>query len=154
MHGAADSTSKLGNIFGRTIGQRVFGFGPHKLIGIELWGIGWKSMHQEPLVLANELLDDEAPVDGATIPEQHNRSAQVAQQVTQEADDLHSRSIGAMETEVKSKPLARWGDGDCGDGRNPLRGVGVSEDGGWGDWRPRLAQDRREEEPAFGEDYA
>jgi hypothetical protein len=57
MHGAAESTSKLDNIFGRTIGQRVFGFGPNKLIGIELWGIGWKSMHQEPLMLANELLD-------------------------------------------------------------------------------------------------
>ena len=46
MHGAAESTCKLDNIFGRTIGQRVFGFGPNKLIGIELWGIGWKSMHQ------------------------------------------------------------------------------------------------------------
>jgi hypothetical protein len=153
MHGAAESTSEFDNIFGRTIGERVFGFGPHKLIGIELWGIGWKSMHQEPLVLANELLDDEAPVDGATIPEQHNRSAQVAQQVTQEADDLHSRNIGAMETEVKSKPLARWRDGDCGDGRNPLPSVAVSEDRGMADRRPSLAHVRDEEESAFVEEY-
>ena len=91
MDGAAESTSKLDNIFWRTIGQRIFGFGPHKLIGIELWGIGRKSMHMEPLMLANELLDDDAPVDGAAIPEEHNRSAQVAQKVTQEADDLHPR---------------------------------------------------------------
>jgi len=81
MDSAAEPTSKLNEVLWCTIGQRVFGFGPHKLIGIELWGIGWKSMHQEPLVLTNEFLDDEAPVDGAAIPEQHNRSAQVPEEV-------------------------------------------------------------------------
>jgi len=153
MHGAAESTSKLDNIFRRTIGQRVFGFGPHKLIGIDLWGIGWKSVYMEPLVLANELFDDEAPVDRAAIPEQHNRSAQVAQKVVQEADDLHPRNVGAMETEVKSKPLAQWGDRDCGDGRNPLPRVAVSDNRGMADRRPGLAHVRDEEESAFVEEY-
>jgi hypothetical protein len=153
MHGATESASKLGNIFGRTIGQRALGFGPYKLIGIDLWGIGWKSMHMEPLVLANELLDDEAPVNGAAIPEQHNRSAQVAQKVTQEADDLHPGNIGAVETEIKSKPLARWGDGDSGDGRNPLPRIAVPEDRGMTDRSPGLAHIRDEEESAFVEEY-
>jgi len=153
MDSAAEPRSKLNDVLWCTIGQRVFGFGPHKLIGIEFWGIGRKSMHMEPLVLANELLDDEAPVDGAAIPEQHNRSAQVAQKVTQEADDLHPRNIGAVETEVKSKPVAQWGDGDGGDGRNPLPAVAVSEDGGMADRRPGLAHVRDEEESAFVEEY-
>ena len=73
MDSAAEPTSKLNHVLGRTIGQRALGFGPHKLIGIELWGIGWKSMHVEPLVLTNELRHDDAPVDGAAIPEQHHR---------------------------------------------------------------------------------
>ena len=90
MDSAAESTCKLNHVLWRTIGQRVFGFGPHKLIRIEFWGIGWKSMYMEPLVLAKELLDDDAPVDGAAIPEQHNRSAQVPVEVTQESDDLHA----------------------------------------------------------------
>ena len=153
MDSAAEPTSKLDDVLWCTIGQRALGFGPHKLIGIELWGIGWKSMHMEPLVLANELLNDEAPVDGAAIPEQHNRSAQVPEEVTQEADDLHPRNIGAMETEVKSKPLARWGDGDGGDGRNPLPRVAVSKDRGMADRRPGLAHVRDEEESAFVEEY-
>jgi len=153
MHGAAKSTSKLDNIFRRTIGQRVFGFGPHKLIGIDLWGIGWKSMHMEPLVLANELFNDKAPVDRAAIPEQHNRSAQVAQKMVQEADDLHPRNVGAMETEVKSKPLVQWRDGDCRDGRNPLPRVAVSEDRGMADRRPGLAHVRDKKESAFVEEY-
>ena len=153
MHGAAQSPSKLDNIFGRTVGQRALGFGPHKLIGIKLWGIGWKSMHMEPLVLANELLDDDTPVDGAAIPEQYHRSAQVSQKVTQEADDLHPRNIGAVETEVKSEALARWGDTDCGDGRNPLPRVAVSEDRGTADRCPSLAHVRDEEESAFIKEY-
>ena len=153
MHGAAESSSKLDNIFGRTVGQRALSFGPHKLIGIKLWGIGWKSIHIEPLVLANELLDDEAPVDGAAIPEQHHRSAQVPEEVTQEADDLHPRDVGDMEAKVKSKPLARWGDGDGGNGRNPLPRVAVFEDGGMADRCPSLAHVRDEEESAFVEEY-
>lgn len=153
MDSTAEPTSKLDDVLWCTIGQRALGFGPHKLIGIELWGIGWKSMHMEPFVLANELFDDDAPVDGAAIPEQHHRSAQVPEEVTQEADDLHSRNIGAMETEVKSKPLARWGDSDCGDGRNPLPRVAVSEDRGMADRRPGLAHVRNEKESAFVEEH-
>lgn len=110
-------------------------------------------MHLEPLVLANELLNDEASVDRAAIPEQHNRSTQVAQKVTQEADDLHPRNVGAVETKVKSKPLARWGDSDCGDGRNPLPAVAVSKDRGMTDRRPGLAHVRDQEESAFVEEY-
>ena len=153
MDSAAEPTSKLNHVLGRTIGQRALGFGPHKLIGIELWGIGWKSMHVEPLVLTNELRHDDAPVDGAAIPEQHHRSAQVPEEVTQEADDLHPRNIGAVETEVKSKPLARWGDGDGGDGRNPVPPVAVSQDRGMADRRPGLAHVRDEKESAFVEEY-
>ena len=68
MDSAAELTSKLNDVFWRAIGQRVFGFGPHKLIGIELWGIGWNPIHMEPLVLANELLNDEAPVEWGRHP--------------------------------------------------------------------------------------
>lgn len=153
MDSLAESTCKLDNIFGRAIGQRVFGFGPHKLIGIEFGGIGRKSMHMEPLALANELFNDDACVNGAAVPEQHNWAAQVAQQVTQEADDLHPRNVGAVETEVKSKPLMRRGDTDGGDGRNPLPAVAVSKDRSLADWRPGLAHVRNEEESAFIEEH-
>ena len=81
MHSAAEPVAKLDNIFGRTIGQRVFGFGPYKLIRVKFWGIGGEPMHMEPLVVVEELLDDDAPVDGAAIPEQDHRCAQMPQKV-------------------------------------------------------------------------
>jgi len=152
MDSATEAASKLNDVLWRTVGQRVFGFGPHKLIGVEFWGIGWKSMHMEPLVLANKLLDDDASVDGAAIPQQHNRSAQMAQEVTQESDDLHPGNIGCVETEVKSKPLARRGDGDGRDCRNSLPAVAVPNDRGVANRRPSLAHVRDEEEAAFVEE--
>jgi hypothetical protein len=82
----------------------------------------------------------------------NNRSAQV-EEVTQEADDLHPSDVGGMEAKVKSKPLARWGDRDGGDGRNPLPCVAVSKDRGMADRRPGLAHVRDEEESAFVEEY-
>ena len=153
MDSVTEATSKLNDVLWRTVGQRVFGFGPDKLIRIELWGIGWKSIHMEPLVLVNELLDDDTPMDSAAVPQQHNRSAQMAQEVTQESDDLHPGNIGTVEAEVKSKPLARRGDGDGGDGRNSLPAVAVSKDRGTADRRPGLAHVRNEEEAAFVEEY-
>ena len=68
MHRAAQSAAKLNNIFGCTIGQRVFGLGPYKLIRVKFWGVGREPMHMEPWVMEEELLDDCAPVDGAAIP--------------------------------------------------------------------------------------
>jgi len=153
MHSAAQLAAKLDNIFGRAIGQRVFGLGPYKLIRIKFWGIGREPMHMEPAVVAKEFLDDCAPVDGAAIPQQHNRCAQMPEEVAQKGDDLHPRDVGGMEAKVKSKPLSRWGDSDSGDGRNPLPPVAVSEDGGTADRRPGLAHVRNKEESAFVEEY-
>ncbi len=152
MHSAAQSAAKLDNIFGRTIGQRVFGLGPHKLIRIEFWGIGWEPMHMEPAVVAKEFFNDDTPVNGAAIPQEHDGCAQMPEEVAQKADGLHPRDVGGMEVKVKPKPLSQWRDSDGGDGRNPIPLVAVSEDGGMADRRPGLADVRNEEEAAFVEE--
>lgn len=81
MHSAAQSAAKLDNVFGRTIGQRVLGFGPYKLIRVKFWGVGREPMHMEPAVVAKEFLDDGAPVDGAAIPQEHHGCTQMAEKV-------------------------------------------------------------------------
>jgi hypothetical protein len=153
VDGAEESAAKLNDILGRTVGQSTLGIGPHEFVGVELWGIGGKPMHMQPLVLAQKLLDDDAPVDGATIPKQYNRSEQVPEKMAQESDDLHTGNVGAVETEVKSKPLPQRGDSDGRDRRNPIPFVAVSEDGCPPDGCPGLADVRDEEEPAFVEEY-
>ena len=153
MDSATESASKFNDVLGRTVGQSTLGFRPHELVRVKLRGIGREPMHVEPLVAAQKLLDDDAPVDGAAIPEEHNQPTQVPEKVAQESDDLHSRDVGAVETEVKSKPLARWGNGDSGDSRDSIAPVAVSEDRRLPDRRPGLAKVRDEEESAFVKKY-
>ena len=109
-------------------------------------------MQREPLVLANELLDDEAPVDGAAIPEQHNRPRK-RQRRWCKKPMTSTREYWGYGNGSKVKPLVRWGEGDGGDGRNPLASIAVCEDWGMADWCPSLAYVRDEEEFAFVEEY-
>ena len=150
---AAESASKLNDVLGRTVGERAFGLGPHELVRVKLRGIGREPMHMEPLVPAQKLLHDDAPVDGAAIPKEYNRSAHVPEKVAQESDDLHTGDVGAVQTEVKSKPLPQRGYGHGRDGRNPIPLIAVSEEGRLPDRCPGLADVRDEEEPAFVEKY-
>lgn len=103
-------------------------------------------------MLTQELLDDDAPMDAAAIPDEHDRPAQVAQEVAQEPDDLQPRDVGGVETEVEPQFLARGRDGDGGDGRDAIPPVAVPEDGGPADRGPGLADVRDEEEAALVEE--
>jgi len=153
VDGAEESAAELNDILWRTVGESTLGIGPHELVGVELWGVGREPMHMQPPVPAQKLLDDDAPVDGTTVPKQHNRPEQVPEKMAQESDDLHTGDVGAVEAEVKSKPLAQRGDSDRRDRRNPIPLIAVSEDGRLPDRRPGLADVRDEEEPAFVEEY-
>lgn len=152
MNGIAEAASEFADIFGRPIGESVLSLSPDKLLRIDLWRIRRKAKNMEPLVPGQEFFDDNALMDGATVPEQHHRSPQMVKQVPQESDDLNSGDVLAMETEVETQALPRGGyrkGGDCG---NPIPPIAVPEDGGLPDWCPGLADIRDEEKPAFVEE--
>jgi len=152
MDGAAEAVPQVGDISGRAIGQCALGVVPDKFVRVEFRGVSRKAMDPEPFVLVEKLTDDDAPVDRAAVPQEHDRPAQMPQEMAQETDDLHAGDVGCVETEVKSKTRARGGHGDGGDGGNSISPIAVSEDGGLADRRPGLADVRNEEEPAFVEE--
>ena len=112
MDGAAESASKLNDVLGCTVGQSTLGLGPHELVWVKLRGIEREPVNMDPLVPAQELLDDDAPVGGDAIPKEYERSAHVPEKVAQESENFHAGDVGTVETEVKSKPLPRRRDGD------------------------------------------
>lgn len=153
VDGVAESTSKLNDVLGCTVGQRTLGLGPHKLVRVEFRGIERKPVNMDSPVPTQELLDDDAPVDGNAVPQEYNWSAQVPEKVTQESEDFHAGDVGAVETEVKSKSPPRRGDGKRGDGRNPIPLTAVFENRRLTDRCPGLSHVRNEKEPAFVEKY-
>ena len=50
-------------------------------------------MDVKPFVLAHEVLDDDALVDGTAVPKEHHRSTQMPEQVAQEPDNLHPGDV-------------------------------------------------------------
>ena len=141
--------SEFDDILGRAVGQGALGLGPDEFVRVEFRSIGWEELDIEPPLLAQEVLDDEAFVDRASIPKQHHRAPQVPKQTSQEPHDLHPRDVGAVETEIESKPPPTGRDGDSGDRGDPIMPVAVSEDRGLPNRRPGLADIRHEEEAAF-----
>ena len=97
MDSAAEPRSKLNDVLWCTIGQRVFGFGPHKLIGVELRGVGREPVRGQSWVPAQECRHVLALVNRPAIPEQFDRPAEMAQEVAQKHDDLRPSDVVGMQ---------------------------------------------------------
>ena len=114
-----DSTTQLrsesGNVRRRTIGEGVLCLAPDELIRIEFWSIGGETMNMKSLMPVNKILDTDAPVNRAAVPEENHRATQMSQKVAQESDDLHTGDVARVEAEVQSETLSGWGHGDAGD---------------------------------------
>lgn len=152
MDRTAQLYSKRGDIQRRAIGQSMLGLGPNKLVRIKFRSIGWETMDLKTFLLENKIFDNNAPMDRASIPKEHNRSAQMLKKVAQKGDDLHSGDIVRMATEVKSQTLFGRGNSNAGDDGNPVSFVAMLENRGFPDRRPSLADVRDEEKSAFIEE--
>lgn len=147
----AQLRSERCNVRGSTVGESVFCLGPDELIWIEFWSIGGKTMNLKSLMVANEISDDDAPVDCAAIPEKHHRATQVPQKVAQESDDLHACDVARVEAEIQSETFSGWGHGDAGDDGNPIPLIVLLENRSLPDGRPGFTDVRDEEEAALVE---
>ena len=138
---AMDRTTQLrserGNVRWRTIGQGVLCFGPDELIRIKFRSIRGEAMNMKPLMLTEEISDDDAPVNRAAVPKEHHRPTQMPEKVAQESDDLHAGDVDGVETKVQSETPSGWGHGDTGDDGYPIPPVAVFEKRGLSDRRPK-----------------
>ena len=103
---------QLADVFGRAVGEGMLGFGPHEFVRVKLRSIGREPMRMESFMPEHKFLDDDAPVDRASIPQQHHRPPQMTQEIAQESNDFKTADVGAVKAEVESQAFARWGNGD------------------------------------------
>lgn len=85
------------------VGQLSFTVSPDMLIGVELWRVGRKPMHVQPMaILPQVVLHESTAVDRPAVPNYHDRSAQVAQQHPEELYDLHAGDVLSVKTRIQS----------------------------------------------------
>jgi hypothetical protein len=75
------------------VGERPFKLRPNEFIGIEFWSVSRKEVVMDARVLVQKLLGDAGSVRSAPVPQQDNRSSNMAQHVAKERDHLLGTNV-------------------------------------------------------------
>ena len=123
---------------------------PDKLIRIEFGCVRGEAVNVQPGAVFSEVLVHQlSTMDRSAIPHQHDRSAQVPQQVAQELHDLYTGDVLSMELHIQTCSPMVGRNGEGGDRRDPVPPIAVVQDGRFPPWRPCPSNRRDQEEPAF-----
>lgn len=122
---------------------------PDALIGVELRRVAWEAKEMEPGERTADRTDRVSLVDRAAVPEQQDRSAEMAKQMTQEGADLGVLDVLRMEAVVEAEATAAGAYGNPRDHGDPVALLVVVEKRGLSARRPGLAQTRNQEEARF-----
>lgn len=147
----------------KPVGAEVWNFDaleprPGALDGIELGRIGGQSVSTERGLLTGEIARRlAAAVRMESVPQQHDRAADVPAQVPQEADDLGGANDIVVQREVEASgrghSLARWAIGQGSDrGESLPRAMAMDQDGRLTARRPRTTNGGSFREPALVEE--
>ncbi len=96
-----------------------------------------------------ERLDVLAGVNAAAIPEEHDRSPDLPQEVAQEEHDLGLRDVLPVEVEVEAKALPSEAHGHRRDRGDPVMSIAVPDDRGLTARSPGAPDIRDQQKPAF-----
>ena len=108
--------------------------GPQALVGIEFWGVGGEALHSprhndllEPWrrAIGQELVDEMAAVDRRAVPNDHQRTRHLAEQMLQERDNVGGIDDLVLAVEIELAPRR-----DRTDGGQMVTGVPLPQNGG------------------------
>ncbi len=131
------------------VGELGFEVIPHLFVGIEFGGVGWKAFDVESGMTREQRGESWTAMDGATIPQQHDVTAEVTQQQPQKGSDFKVAEVVEMEVTIETKPLASGTHRHRRDVRDSVVAVAVEEQWRLGAGRPGPAHGRGEQEPTF-----
>lgn len=114
-------------VFMNAVGQISFSMSPRQFHWIQFRRIAWESIDMEASLSRQKLLDDFAPMDFATIPNDKHISSQVTQQLAQENNDFQARDVVGMESRIKPKPTTSGRDGQDANDRYFVTPIAVSQ---------------------------
>lgn len=123
----AQMSSHLIAGFMDAVGQVSFSMSPRLFHRIQFRRISRESIDMETSPSPQKLLDDLAPMDFATIPNDEHMASQVTQQLAQEGNDLQARDIVGMESRIKPKPTTSGRDGQDANNRYLVTPIAVSQ---------------------------
>lgn len=128
------------------VGELVLREPPDAFIGVELRRVTGEAMKMEPGEGTAEGADRVSLVNRAAVPEQHDRSSEMAEQMAKEGADLWVLDVLRVEAVVQAETTAPRAHGDARDHGDPIAPVVVVEKRRLSARRPGLADTRNQEE--------
>ena len=109
----------MGQVVWNAVGQSSFKLGPDKFIRVKLWGISREGMGMDPAMAAQEAPNGRGSMNRTFVPQHHQRTPKVTQQVPKEMHYLiRSDVFMGMEAKVERHPLSLGRDPQGRDGRD------------------------------------
>ena len=151
--GIDQSLTKLAEIIRGSVGEFVIGLSPDVLGWVEFQGIGREVVHAESRMIDEEGPDLSPTIDRPAIPEQVDRTAKVAHEVTQEGLDIEPREIVGPTAEVKCHAPPPWRHRQATADRQAIVAVPVTDAWGSAVRRPGAADVRDQKEAALIDEH-
>ena len=147
----AQMGSHLLAVFMNAVGQISFSMSPRLFHRVQFRRIARESIDMEASLSCQKLLDDLAPMDFATIPNDEHIASQVTRQLAQESNDLQARDIVGMESRIKPKPTTSGRDGQDANDRYFVTPIAVSQNRRLTHGRPCPTDVGNQQKPALVE---
>ena len=119
---------------------------PDAFVRVELGGIAGEAIEVQPGEDATQRTDRIPFVNASVVPHEHDRSSEMAKQMSQEGADLGVLDVFRMERVVQAEATAAGTHGDARDHGDPIAPLPVVEQRRLASWRPGLAHARNQEE--------
>jgi len=132
-----------------TISQGAFEVIPDALVGIQFGGVRREGHQMQTTRAVKQFSDWIATMDSAVVQQHDQMSSNLAQQLTQEANDLFALDVVRIQLAVQRTVEAPWTDRDAGNGRDAVVSFAVANDRRPSDRGPGLADGRDQEEAGF-----
>jgi len=122
-----DLEGEVEAILGAGVGESLLGSLPDALVGVEFGRVGGKVLEVEARNPAAEGRNGFASMHPEAVPDHDERLAKMAEEVTQERDDLPLADVVMMPLIVEAESAALGADGDPGDNRDPIMTLPVPQ---------------------------
>lgn len=156
--GVADSSDRTMQMCAQMVGGFVGAIGqisltvcPNVFNRIKFGCIAGKTVDMETFIFFQKCFNIHSFMNGAAVPYENHLFSQMPQQIAEKSDNLMTRDVMGMESDIQAKSSATRRDCKAANGRHLFMAVTVTEDWRFTRRSPGLTDNRYEQEPALVE---
>ena len=127
----------------------VLGVAPDAFHGVEVRGVGWQPLDDDPLPGGQPGLDTLCPVGAVSVPDERESAGKVPPECFKEPEDLCGSDVVGIHGPVEAESASPGSHGEGADRGEPVATVPLTEDGRLAAGRPGAADHRLEHETAL-----